>query len=479
MNFIKRYRYWIALAVLVLPVLLRGLWFYPGFSFRPKVQIPDYAAFTIPQPPISTAVSEPINMTEGKVVVLDYQHTNQFVPNQVDSLISALTQRGARVEIDDNGDTSLAVRLKYASTYVVFSPTSPFPTEDVNTVRNFVASGGRLIVFTDPTHGVTSVDWFSGMPASMPDVDYANDLLAPFGMSVRNDYLYNLVNNEGNFRNVLFGKFGSDTLTSGLNKIILYGAHSINTVDGTPLIIGDGNTLSSQTDSAGSGMAAAAVNNDGNVLAVGDYSFLEPPYNTVGDNSILIDHIADFALAGTRTHSVANFPYVFDRTVYAIPTGGMQMTADVLGPFAGLQKALSATNTTLFIRDVPPADGDLLIIGALQGDVTPSKDLSPYIESFHLGLDDSSKIVIPDFGSVDRAGVGLLLYNHTAARNTLILLTDTPGDLPGLIDLLASGNLDSCVVQGEVGVCSIGSGGSYFAQPTLESTPNASPKPAG
>jgi hypothetical protein len=478
MNFIKRYRYWIALAALVLPILLRVVWFNQGFSIRPKIQSPDYASFTIPQPPISTAVSETIKMTQGKVVVLDYQHTNQFIPDQVDALIGALTQRGARVEID-NGDPSLPVRLKYASTYIVFSPTASFSADEVNTVRNFVANGGRLIVFTDPTHGVTSVDWLSGMPSSTPDVDYANDLLAPFGMSVRNDYLYDLVANEGNFRNVLFGKFGSNALTSDLKKIILYGAHSITSVDGTPLIIGDGDTFSSQTDSAGSGMAAAVLSNDGNVLAIGDFSFLEPPYNTVGDNNILINHIADFALAETRTHRVANFPYVFDRTVYVVPTGGMQMTADVLGPFAGLQKVLSATSTALLIRDVPPADGDLLVIAALKGDIAPSEDLRPYIESFHLGLDDPNKIVIPDFGNVDRAGIGLLLYSHTATRNTLILLTDTPEDLPSLIDLLASGSLDSCVIQGEVGVCSIGSGGSYYAQPTLEPTPNETPTPSG
>ena len=310
-------------------------------------------------------------------------------------------------------------------------------------------------------------------------MDFANDLLAPFGLSIRDDYLYNLVKNEGNFRNILFGKFGTNDLTAGLTQVALYGVHSIDTVDGKPLLIGDANTYSSLTDSAGAGMAAAAISADGGVLALGDFTFLFPPYNTVADNAVLIDRIADFALGGTRSHSVANFPYVFDRTVYVVPTGGMRMTADVLGPFANLQTALSVTNTSLLVRGTPPADGDLLVIGTLNGDVTTSDDLKSYIEPFDLKLDDPGTIVIPNFGTVDRSGIGLLLYQHTDSRNVLVLLTDTPDDLPSLIDMLASGSLQSCVVQGEVGVCSIGLGNNYFSMPTLESTPAETPTPSG
>ncbi|HTX90762.1 MAG TPA: DUF4350 domain-containing protein [Anaerolineales bacterium] len=475
---IKRYRYWIALALLVLPVLVRGLWFYQWFSSQPRIKAPDYAANTIPQPPLSTAATEPVKLAEGKVVVVDELHNNQFAPDQVDSLFSALTRRGARVEVA-SGDPSLAVRLKYASTYLVFSPTLSFSTDEINAVRSFVAGGGRLIVFTDPTHGLISTDYFTGMPSSQPDVDTANDLLAPFGLSVRNDYLYNLVKNEGNFRNILFGKFGSNALTNGLGQVALYGVHSIDTVDGTPLLIGDANTYSSQTDSAGAGMAAAALSADGGVLAMGDFTFLVPPYDSVADNAVLIDHIADFALGGTRTHSVANFPYVFDQTVYVVPTGGMRMTADVLGPFANLQTALRVTNTSLLVKDTPPATGDLLVIGTLQGDVAASPDLLPYIDSFGLNFDDPTTIVIPNFGTVDRSGVGLLLYQHSASRNILVLLTDTPDDLPSLIDLLASGSLESCVVQGEVGVCGIGSGNNYFGQSSPGFSPTETPTPAG
>ncbi len=472
MEFIKRYRYWFVLVLLIVPIALRGLWFYHGFPTQPSVKFPDYASNIVPAPPISTVAPEQLTTSAGKVVVVDFLHSNQFAPSEIDTFVSALTRRGARLEIASGGP-SLATRLKYASAYVVFSPNSDFSAEEVNLVRNFVAGGGRLIVFTDPTRGTTGYDSNTGATINLPDADAANNLLAPYGISVNNDYLYNLVKSEGNFRNILFGDFGSNAITSGLKQVAFYGVHSVEAGHGTPLIVGDGNTFSSLTDSAGPGRAAAALSADGNVLVFGDFSFLIPPYNTVSDNQILIRNIADYALGGMRTHSVADFPYVFDRTVYVVPTGSLQLTADTLAPFAGLQNALLLTSTSLDMRLEAPAEGDLLVIGSL----TPGEDLLPYIEPFHLGLDDSSTVVIPDFGTVNRSGVGLLLYQHTPTRNTLILLTDVPADLPTLINLLSSGDLSSCVTQADIGVCSIGYGSSYSAAPTAEPIPDATPTP--
>ena len=417
MQFIKRNRIWIVLVLLIVPIALRGLWFYYWFPAHSVVKFPDYASNTLPQPPISTLAPEQVTASVGKVVVVDFEHGNQFTRSEIDSFVAELTRRGARVEFA-SGEPSLATRLKYATAYVVFSPDAAFSLADVNLVRNFVNSGGRLIVFTDPTRGTSVYDSNTGITTDLPDADAANNLLAPFGISVKNDYLYNLVKSEGNFRNVLFKTFALNAVTAGLGQVAFYGAHSVEAADGTPLIVGDENTYSSLTDSAGSGRAAAALSTDGNVLVLGDFSFLVPPYNTVA-------------------------------------------------PFAGLQNALLLTSTKLVISDTAPADGDLLVMGNL----TPARDLLPYIVPFSLGLDDESTVVIPGFGTVSRTGIGLLLYLHTPARNTLIVLTDKPEDLPTMIGLLSSGDLSSCVIQNNIGVCSIGSGTIDNSESTGESTP--------
>ena len=475
MVFIKRYRYWIFLVLMVLPIAMRGLWFYHWFPAHSTAKTPDFANNIVPAPPISTLSPDQASTNAGTVVLVDTLHGNQFSPSEIDSFSNALTRRGARIEYA-NKDIPLVTQLKYTNAYVVFSPNVSFSAEEVNLVRNFVANGGRLILFTDPTRGTFEYDYNRDVNINLPDVNAANNLLAPFGISVNNDYLYNLEKSEGNFRNVLFEDFSTNAVTSGMNQLAFYGVHSVEAGNGTPLIVGNENTYSSLTDSAGRGMAVAAVSEDGNVLVLGDFSFLIPPYNTVVDNQILIRNIANYALDGTRAHSVADFPYVFDRTVYLVPTGGFQMTAETLTPFASLQNALLATSTKLVMRSEAPAEGDLLVIGSL----TPGEDLLSYIEPFHLGLDEPGIVVIPEFGTVSSQGVGLLLYLHTPLRNTLILLTELPEDLPTLIDQLSSGDLSSCVTQGDIGVCSLGYGGSYYAEPTEESIPTeATPTSSG
>src|SRR5512136_1384417 len=122
MNTLKRHQLWIALAALLLPILARALFFYQGFSIRPKVQAPAYTANLLPQPPVSTAASQEVQSTAGKIVVVDYNHDNQFEQSEIEELASALTKRGARLEFDSSSNPSLSERLKYASAYVVFSP---------------------------------------------------------------------------------------------------------------------------------------------------------------------------------------------------------------------------------------------------------------------------------------------------------------------------------------------------------------------
>jgi hypothetical protein len=482
MNTLKRYQIWIALAVLVLPILARGLWFYRGIPSHPKIQAPDYAGASIPKPPLSTAVSEATAALSGKVVVLDYSHSNLYDPSEIQAFVSALTVRGARVEYDD-GYPYLSDRLKYASAYIVISPTNAFSFDEANQVRQFTQRGGRLIVFTDPTHGTYDSDYISGNILMIPDVNAANTLLEPFGITFADDYLYNLVKNEGNFRNVLFTQFGEEAPTQGLSQVALYGAHSVSAENGKALVKGDESTFSSQTDSSesplsgsGQGLAAAALSEDGTALAFGDFTFLMPPYDQVADNSLLLGAIADFAIGGTRTHTLADFPYLFARQASLLTVGDLQLTADLLAPVASLQNALQWTNTSLVVAPKAVSGSDTIVLGSL----TPSTDLDRYINTFDLSLEDSDSITIPGFGQIGRAGIGLMLYKPGVVSNTLILLTDLPEDLPMLISLLASGDMSACVIQNNISVCSIGFSGSTYdttppseeGQPTETSTPS-------
>jgi len=467
---------WLALAALVLPILIRLVWFFPGFYIQRTIATPDYASIKLPDAPVSTPQVEEIKQLGG-IVIVDYAHTNQFQPSEIKTLTDALSQRGASVEFAPD-ETTLSLQLKYASSYVVISPSTAFSSDDIRLIRDFVSRGGRLAVFTDATRGQVMYD-FSGNPVgSAPDINNANPLLEPFGITINGDYLYDLVENEANFRNVYFKSFGKSDLTWGLSKIVLYGTHSLVTDSGLPLFVGDNKTLSSTTDATPTndqkqGWAAGVLSKDGNVLALGDFTFLLPPFNTVADNSTLINNIADFLLNGQRKTLLANFPYIFNEaTVDVMPTSNVQLTAGITGALSRLQVRLAETNSGLKVIKDNPTDSNLIVLGTFSS----SDDLAKYVEPFNLKLDDTSEYVeIPQIGKLGRSGNGILLFSHTEKGTTLVLLADTVDDVTTLMDTLSSGDLSSCVLQGDIGVCSIGVGGSFSIGGTP--SPAATPLP--
>jgi hypothetical protein len=486
---------WIALACFILPTLVRAIWFYPGFSIRPTISTPDFQSLSIPTPPVKAEQADSKIKEWGGVVVMDTLHGNQFKPPELDSLVQALNQRGARVEFD-NGSPTLEMRLKYASAYVIISPSTVYTSDEMRWITAFVNNGGRLVVFTDATRGQITYDSYTGEASALPDSNIVNPILAPFGIAVEADYLYNLITNEGNFRNVFFDEFNEDELTFGLKRVAFYGTHSVKSDSGLPLFLGADQTLSSITD-AGGGLSAGAVSGNGDVLALGDFTFLTPPYNNVTDNNRLIANIANFMLGGTRKPALANFPYLFNKSdVSILPTSEVQVSAEMVGALSRLQASLNTINVELKVVDEKPDEGNLLVLGTF----VPSDDLAYFIDPFDLTMDaDSEYITVPGFGDVGQSGNGLLLFQTDRKGNVIVLLADTVENLIVFLDTLSSGNLTGCVLQENIALCSIGvSDGdsdeedveealtseetySDEATPTSEETPldEATPTPVG
>ncbi len=472
------------LAAFVLPLILRFIWFFPGLGLPHSIATPDYPALKLPDAPVSTPISN-VPKQAGGFVVIDAAHVNQFQVAQIQTLLDALGQRSAQVEMMTDS-TRLRSMLKYASAYVIFSPTSNFSPEEIQLVQEFVGRGGRLAVFTDPTRGQTTYDSIGSPIGSMPDSNFANPVLEPFGITVHGDYLYDLAENEGNFRNVYFETFNRADLTWGLNKVALYGSHSLETNTGVSLLVGSDKTYSSETDSlplgdSQPGWTAAALSQNGNVLALGDFSFLTPPYNTVADNAVLIDNIADFLLSGTRTYNLSLFPYVFSSSSLDIlPTSNVQMTAEMTGMLSTYQRSFSTLDMQVDIVNEAPSGGNLIVLGTF----SQADDLDPFVKPFNLKMSNFNEYIeIPGLGKVGKSGNGLLLFAPGKQGNTLILLADSEDDLLSLMGLLISGDLSSCVLQGDLGICSIGYGGSFsintptpFPTPTLT---GPTPTPSG
>ncbi len=482
----KKNMLWIALAALIIPALLRGLWFYRGIPNQPKIATPDYQALSISQPPLEIPAQEGKIKQSSGVVLFDFSHANQYKLPEIQSINEAIAKRGGQVEVISD-TTMLENKLKYVSAYVVISPSVPFTENELRLVQSYVKRGGRLIVFTDATRGVIYYDYFSGMETNTSDTSAVNPLISPYGITINDDYMYNVKEHEGNFRNVFFDKFGKDELTFGLKQVVFYGTHSVKSSSGLILLRGTESNLSSVDDAHDPTEGGAAISENGNVLVFGDFTFLTSPYQNAVDNAGLITNIADFTLGGKQTISLANYPYVFTQSVVQVyPTSEIELTAETIAAISGLQTSLRNAGISIEIVDKAPRTGDTLVLGTF----TPSDDLLDFTNPFDIKFDETGEtIALKNFGKVGRAGNGILLFEQNKQGNILTLLADTPEDLLSLLNTVTSGSLSGCVLQNDFAICSVGYGGSYLGETdgatateepvSGEAVPESTPTPAG
>jgi hypothetical protein len=260
----------IKFVVLVITVvfLAQLLFFYRGV-YLPDVKMPDYLSINVNSSlPIETTDS----FSSGSgTVLIDLSHENKFNIGDINLLLSRIIARGYNVEyLRENNH--LEEKLPGATSLVVISPESSFSTDDVKAVKMFVDKGGILLMLSEPT-GENEI----------------NSLASEFGILFWDDYLYNLKENDGNFKYIYLTDFAENNITKDLNRIVFYTSCS---VFGNGSIFTDNNTYSSSSGEKGR-YSVAVMTEDSQVLAIGDATFLSEPYNAL-DNNRLIYNIADF-----------------------------------------------------------------------------------------------------------------------------------------------------------------------------------------
>ena len=475
----KKNLIFIALAALILPTILRGLWFYRGFVQRSEIATPDFESFNAPKAPFNPATlnAEEIKQYDG-MVLMDAIHGNQFSMSEIESLTSAIKQRGGQLEML-NDATQLEYKLKYARAFITLSPSVMYTADEIRILINFADRGGRLLVFTDATRYSIYYDYISGNPVTYGDVNAVNPLLAPFDISINNDYLYNLEKNEGNFRNVFFDEFAKSELTFGLKEVAFYGTHSVESPSGLILLRGTESTLSSANDANNPAQGGAALSADGNVIAFGDFTFLSSPYESYTDNASLIGNLADFALSSEQTVTLNNFPFLYaSKTVQMYLSPELTKTAEMVAALGRLQAAMQSMNVTIEFVDEVPKDGDTIMFGTF----SPVEEIMPFINKFDLIMEEGSEFVtVPGFGDIGIYGNGVLLFDASNKGSKLLLLASNE-DIIYLMDTLTSGYLSGCLLQETTAVCSVGYGSSSYgggetSTDTTDSTGEATPEP--
>lgn len=261
----------IRFVVLVIAVvfLAQVLFFYRGVYIPPSAKAPDFLSIDVNLSKQSE-ISDAFTMGNGTVLI-DMSHENDFDSGELNLLFSRILARGYRIEYFKDG-SNLKSNLSSSNSFVVISPSSAFSTADARAVKEFVDEGGRLLMLSEPVRG-----------------GEINSLASEFGILFWDDYLYNLNENDGNFRYIYLTDFAGSNITRGLKKLVFYTSSS---VFGNGIIFTGSGTYSSSKIEKGR-YSVAALAEDSKVLAIGDITFMSEPYN-VEDNSRLVYNIADF-----------------------------------------------------------------------------------------------------------------------------------------------------------------------------------------
>jgi len=279
----------IVLVGIIVVVLGRGLFYYSGSYSPPPSEMPSYEKIIVPMAP-STEFSDNVSDNISKIVLIDLAHGNAFALEELNVLTLRLVSQGLTIEFLKEGDDlekellgeeeeekveELEEELPVANAFVVVCPQVEFSKEERETVDEFVNNGGKLLLIADPTR-----------PGKM------NSLSLDFGLIFESDYLYNMKENDANYRNIFVTEFKENGITKNLEKIALYTVGSISSAEyGIALV--DENTFSSLIESR-RGLSPIALADESKVLAIYDLTFITEPYNGTLDNNQLISNIADW-----------------------------------------------------------------------------------------------------------------------------------------------------------------------------------------
>jgi hypothetical protein len=233
----------------------------------------------------------------GKTVLVDVGHANAVSETDLEPLLSTLAENGHRVRFYRGQRRSLNESLRSADAFLVVSPRERFSSDELAGVEAFTDAGGRVLVMGDPPSVQATGGLLLGLGGLQETGPQTASLGSTYGVAYGSGYLYNMEENDNNFKSVYARPAGGSDLSDGVDRVVMRGAVPIRTDGATrALVASQGTRLSTTRDT---GQYAVVVRND-NVAAVGDTEFLTRENAYDADNEVLIGNLADFLVDGEK-----------------------------------------------------------------------------------------------------------------------------------------------------------------------------------
>ena len=239
---------------------------------------------------------------EGGLIAIDAGHVNRFDQDEIQPLVEAITSAGYRVEFISSA-TGVTSAVKRADGLVVIDPGLEYSQSEVAAVERFVDNGGRLVLVGEPPQSRLVGGLFA---ISVRTIRSQMDSLSKaFGIEFGEAYLFNTEENDGNHRNIFAATRGQSPLIRGVDRTAFYTATSVTAQDGQPFLWATPGTRMVRGDTPGRYPVAVR---SGNVVALGDKTFMfEDNFNVV-DNEQLTENLARFLISGNVRKTLADYP---------------------------------------------------------------------------------------------------------------------------------------------------------------------------
>lgn len=291
--------------------------FFTSQTGLTSTEAPDFETSEIVSEPIpSTGAPEPTSRTDG-VMLIDDAHENRFAAEDIQPLVSAANRAGFEVRFLKSGPEEenesrlggLAVgvggggddaeesdpigdELEEADAFVVIDPGSEYDPEEIEKVKEFVDRGGRMLIVSEPNRAeVVGLGRIETVRSKVTGIASA------FGVNFGTAYVYNSVENDGNYRNVVATPPAESPLLLEADRAVFSTATYVEAPNGTDVLTAVEGTKRSDTRSEGN-YTVAAKNEEGNVYAVGDKTVLGGSRHNIADNEVLVEDIVDFLAEG-------------------------------------------------------------------------------------------------------------------------------------------------------------------------------------
>jgi hypothetical protein len=235
------------------------------------------------------------------VVLFDRSHGNRFEKEDIAPLVDAINDAGGEVRFTGELGTFSEV-LPQADVLVVIDPARRYDAEEVGEINQFVKDGGHLLMFAEPNRKEVQQ---SGFFVSLVTKRSALDSLGSrFSVSFGSHYVYDMEHNDGNYKSPVTSPpdRADSAVVEGVDRVTMYTATSVS-VNRGQVLLRTAPTAERGDEAATRGFPVAVLSRNGQVMAVGDKTFLNDQFHTVADNDVFIQRVVEFMVGADHRGS--------------------------------------------------------------------------------------------------------------------------------------------------------------------------------